>query len=258
MPDVDALPPGSFCWPELATSDQKAGSAFYRGLFGWHADDQDMGPAGTYTIFKVRGRDAAAGGSLRPEQIQHRVPAHWNTYISVTNVDDAVKRAEELGGTVLAPAFDVMDAGRMAVLQDPTGAVFQAWQPKQSIGTRVQGEAGALCWTELATRDPKSATAFYTQLFGWTTKGGGDYTELAIGTSHIGGIMPMPNEVPADVPSHWMPYFMVDDVDASVRTAAGLGGAVRMPATDIADAGRFAVIADPQGATFAVFTPKRR
>ncbi len=216
-----------------------------------------MGPARTYTVFRVRGRDAAAGCALRPEEIQQRVPPHWNTYISVANVDDAVKRARELGATVLAPAFDVMDAGRMAVLQDPTGAVFQVWQANKSIGTRVQGEPGALCWTELATRDAKAARAFYTQLFGWGTKGGDEYTELSNGRSQIGGIMPMPAQIPAEVPSHWMPYFMVDDIDASTRTAQGLGAQVRVPVMDIADAGRFAVLADPQGATFALFAPKR-
>jgi hypothetical protein len=146
----------------------------------------------------------------------------------------------------------------MAVLQDPTGAVFQVWQPNKSIGTRVQGEPGALCWTELATRDAKTARTFYTQLFGWATKGGEDYTELSNGASQIGGIMPMPAGMPAEVPAHWMPYFMVDSVDAAVTRAKGFGAAIRMPGTDIADAGRFAVVADPQGATFAVFTPKRR
>ena len=158
MADVDTLPPGSFCWPELATSDQKAGSAFYRGLFGWDVHDEDMGPAGTYTMFRIRGRDVAAGSSLRPGE----APPHWNTYISVKNVDEAVTRAKGLGATVLAPPFDVMDAGRMAVLQDPTGAVFQIWEPKRSIGAKILGEPGALCWTELTTSDTRAAEAFYT------------------------------------------------------------------------------------------------
>jgi uncharacterized protein len=262
MANFDSLPPGSFCWPELATTDQKAGAAFYSALLGWAVDDQPMGPGETYTMFKLHGREAAAAASLRPEDRQHGVPPHWNTYITVKSADDAAKRAKELGGNVLAPPFDVMDAGRMAVLQDPTGAVFQVWQPNKHIGTRVQGEPGALCWTELATRDVKAAENFYTQLFGWSAKTGGAgtpmaYTELSLGGKGIGGIMAMPGMVPAEVPAHWTPYFQVADLDSVAVKASQAGASTIVPPTDIPNTGRFAMLADPQGAMFAVFTPPR-
>src|SRR5206468_7173426 len=153
VPDFDSLPPGTFCWPELSTTDQNAGVAFYRNLFGWNVNEQPMGPGEMYSMFEMRGRAVAAAYTMRPEERQHGAPPHWNSYVTVTKADDAVKRAQELGGKVLAPAFDVMDAGRMAILQDPTGAIFQVWEPKRHTGARILGEPGALCWTELATRD---------------------------------------------------------------------------------------------------------
>lgn len=265
MADIDSLPPGSFCWPELATTDQKAGTAFYAKLFDWKQNDQDMGPAGVYSMFQLRGRDVAAAASLRPEEKQHGVPPHWNSYISVADADAAVKRAQELGAKVMAPPFDVMDAGRMAVLQDPTGAVFQLWQPKKHVGTRVQNEPGALCWTELYTRDTKAAEKFYTQLFGWSAKtdsgnappNNPPYTEFRREGTAIGGMMAIQPEWGA-MPPNWAPYFQVADCDASAKKAASLGANVGRKPTDIPNVGRFAMIADPQGAVFAIFTPKGR
>jgi predicted enzyme related to lactoylglutathione lyase len=260
MADVDSVAPGSFCWPELATTDRKGGVAFYRDLFGWDVTDQSIGPEDIYSMFKLRGREVAAAYTMRADERQMGIPPHWNTYVSVKNADDAAKRAQQLGGKVIAPAFDVMDAGRMAVLQDPTGAIFQVWQANKHVGTRVQGEAGALCWTELATRDTKAAETFYTQLFGWSAKTGNadsamPYTEFSLGGRAIGGMMPMPAMVPAQVPAYWMPYFQVSDVNAAVAKGTKSSASIVVPATDMPKVGRFAVITDPQGALFAVFTP---
>ena len=121
-------------------------------------------------MFQMRGKEVGAAYTMRPEERQSGAPPHWNNYVTVTNVDEAVKKAEGLGAKVFAPPFDVMDAGRMAVLQDPTGAVFQVWQPNKHIGAKILNEPGALCWTELTTTDTKAAETFYTQLFGWTPK----------------------------------------------------------------------------------------
>jgi len=98
MPDVDTLPPGSFCWPELATTDQKAAVAFYKNLFGWDVNDQPIGPSETYSMFQMRGREVGAAYNMRPEERQHGVPPHWNSYVSVTSADEAAKKAQELGG----------------------------------------------------------------------------------------------------------------------------------------------------------------
>jgi predicted enzyme related to lactoylglutathione lyase len=260
--DYDSLPPGTFCWPELSTSDQKAATAFYSKILGWQVSDTPMGPGETYSIFKTRGRDAAAACTLRKEEKEMGVPPHWNSYISVNNVDEAVKKAQGLGATILAPPFDVMDAGRMAVVQDPTGAFFCLWQAGKSIGARVLDEAGALCWTELSTRDTKKAESFYTQMFGWTPKHSPpgspmEYTEFSNNGKPGVGMMAMPEGMPAQVPPFWMPYFQVTNVEVTASSAKQIGGKVLVGPQDIPNAGRFAVLTDPQGASFAIFTPKQ-
>ena len=125
MADVNSHAPGTFSWPELATTDQKAGVAFYRALFGWELNEQPMGPTEVYSMFQMRGRPVAAAYTMRPEEKQMGAPPHWNSYVTVANVDESTKKAQALGAKVFAQPFDVMDAGRIAVLQDPTGAVFQ-------------------------------------------------------------------------------------------------------------------------------------
>jgi len=264
MADIDTHAVGAFSWAELATSDQKAGIAFYRSLFGWDVREAPIGPDGVYAIFTIRGRDVAAAYTQRDDEKKMGVPPHWNAYVTVENVDVSAKRAAELGGKVLAPPFDVMDAGRMAVVQDPSGAIFQIWQAKRSVGARILNENGALCWTELSTRDTKAAATFYTQLLGWKAKVGGEgvhaYTEFtpAAGQYPVAGMIDIAAFGPrgAHVPPNWMPYFQVADINAGFEKAKSLGAQVGVPPTKIADAGQFTVLADPQGAMFSLFQPR--
>lgn len=260
MADVDTHAPGSFCWPELATTDQKGAVAFYRSLFGWDVNEQPIGPAEMYTMFQLRSRPLGAAYSMRAEERAQGVPPHWGAYVAVKSVDEVAARALQLGGKILAPAFDVMDAGRMAVVQDPTGAIFMVWQAGKHAGAGVVNEPGAMCWTELSTRDTKTAEKFYTQLFGWTAKTGGvgtpaEYTEFSNQGRPGIGMTKMRDQVPASIPAHWLTYFQVADCDAITAKATSLGGRVLMPAMDIPNVGRFSVISDPQGAVFATFKP---
>jgi predicted enzyme related to lactoylglutathione lyase len=254
--------PGTFSWPELATTDQKGAVAFYRALFGWDLNEQPIGPSETYSMFQMRGKEVGAAYTMRPEEKQSGAPPHWNNYVTVTNADEAVKKAEGLGAKVFAPPFDVMDAGRMAVLQDPTGAVFQIWQPNKHIGARIMREPGAVTWTELATRDTEGAKKFYTSLFGWkekTSSGAGmTYTEFSLDETPFAGMMEMNAQmVGMGVPPHWLTYFQVADVDASANTAKGLEATLVVPPMDIPNTGRFSVIRDPHGAVFAIYKPAR-
>jgi predicted enzyme related to lactoylglutathione lyase len=259
MAEFSSHQPGTFSWPELATTDQNAGVAFYRALLGWGLREQSMGPEGTYSMFLLRDKEVGAACSLRPDEQQAGIPPHWNLYVTVASADDTARRATELGGRVLAPPFDVMDVGRMAVIQDPTGAVFEIWEPKRHIGARILSEPGALCWSELTTRDTAAAKAFYTKLLGWTAKessadaGGMEYTEFSNQGQPGVGMMAMPAQMPAHVPSYWMPYFQVSDVDASAAQATTLGATVMVGPQDISKTGRFAILTDPQGAMFAIF-----
>jgi predicted enzyme related to lactoylglutathione lyase len=256
MPEVTAHAPGSFCWFELNTSDPAAAKTFYKGLFGWQGEDMPAGPDMVYTMLRLRGLEVGALCGLQPEQKAHGIPPHWMTYIAVESADAAAEKAASLGGTVLAGAFDVMDVGRMAIIQDPQGATFCVWQAKAHIGARLVGETGAFGWDELWTTDRKKAAEFYKGLFGWGAKEGsmgeqGIYTEWQSGGQSIGGMMEIMPEM-GPVPPNWLPYFMVDDCNATAEKASATGGKLMVPPTDIPNVGRFSVVQDPQGAVFAI------
>ena len=260
MPTVTAHAVGTFNWPELASSDPIAAKKFYTGLFGWQYTDTDMGPQGVYTIFKIDGEDVAALYQMDPGQASTGTPPYWGTYITVESADASAAKAKSLGGTVIMEPFDVMEHGRMAVITDPQGATFCVWQAKNNIGIHVYGEPNSLGWTELNARDTAKAKAFYTALIGWKTKedvmpgeGGGTYTTWLKADGPAGGMWAIPPKPGMEnVPSHWLPYFSVSDVDASTAKAISLGGKTYVPPTDIPGTGRFSVLADPQGASFAL------
>ncbi|MGO9274464.1 MAG: VOC family protein [Terriglobia bacterium] len=262
MPQIEKHAPGSFCWIELATTDQNAAKSFYGSLFGWAAADMPMGPNDFYTMFKLEGRDAAAGYTLRPGQRSQGVPPHWMLYILVESADAAAPRAAELGGTVIVPPFDVYDAGRMAVLQDPTGAYFCVWQAKNNTGMGIAGVDGTLCWADLSTPDRARAGDFYSGLFGWQIgkedeEPGHDYWHIKNGEEFIGGLPPAAHRDP-HAPAHWLAYFLVSDCDVSAAKAQQLGAAVYLAPMNVEDVGRMAILADPQGAAFSIFQPAPR
>jgi predicted enzyme related to lactoylglutathione lyase len=186
---------------------------------------------------------------------QQGAPPHWLSYISVGHVNDVARRAKELGGTVLMDPFDVLDVGRMAMVQDPTGAVVALWEPRRHAGAGIAGEPGSICWNELATADVARAGAFYTSLLGWSAEtrpmGGASYTMFAHEGAPRGGMMAIAPEW-GPVPPNWLVYFAVSDCGGQTALAQSLGGSVRVPPTDVAGVGRFSVLADPQGAVFAV------
>lgn len=257
MPEVTSHEPGSFCWIELATSDPEAAKKFYSGIFGWESEDTPAGPDMVYTMLKIRGLEVGAMYKLGEEETKNGIPPHWNTYIAVTSADEAAKKAAALGGKVLMDAFDVMEHGRMAILQDPQGATFCAWQAKAHAGVRLFGETGTFGWDELWTTDRKKAAEFYKGLFGWGTKDGdvtgtgGVYTEWINAGQSIGGMLEITPDM-GPVPPNWLPYFMVDDCNASAAKASSSGGKIFVPPTDIPTVGRFSVVQDPQGATFCI------
>lgn len=262
MAFVDKHPPGAFCWIELATPDQSAAKNFYSTLFGWTVQDSPIGPGEVYTIFQLHGRPAAAAYTMRPDQTSQGIPPNWLLYVSVESADASAARAAELGGRVLQPAFDVSEFGRMAVIQDPAGAVFALWQPRTHIGIGVESDPGSLCWADLNTPDVSGAVRFYEGLFGWKLSAGegkdaSGYLHILNDGRPIGGIPPA-EERNQNVPPHWMIYLAVEDVFASVEKARSLGAAVQMPATTIEHVGDLSVLADPQGAVFAMFTPEKK
>jgi predicted enzyme related to lactoylglutathione lyase len=258
MAQIERHAPGAFCWIELATTDQKAAKQFYDEIFGWTAKDTPIGPDEVYTIFQIDDRDAAAGYTLRPEHRQMGIPPHWMLYVSVASADNAAERAADLGGTVIDKPFDVAEHGRMAVVRDPTGAVFSMWEARKHIGVKITGVDGTLCWADLNTPDPARAVKFYSGLFGWEMiPGDGEYLHIKNGNDYIGGIPPL-REQSATTPAHWLPYFLVSSADETTMNADARGAKVYMQPITMEKVGRIAILADPQGAVFALYEAARK
>ena len=254
--------PGMFCWIELATSDQAAAKKFYTSLFGWTADDSPMGPGASYTMFRLGGKDVGGGYTLMPDQVAMHVPPNWLVYVAVESADAAVEKAKGLGAKILAGPLDVMEHGRMAVISDPTGAVFAVWQPKQNPGMGVVGSEGAFSWADLNTDHLKRSAEFYSALFGWHLEKGkddpdGGYLHIKNGEHYIGGIPPARPREPG-VPPHWLIYFHTSDCEALSKKAKSLGANVCFGPVTMENVGRFSIAADPQGAYFSLFQPMRK
>jgi len=254
MPVRSSYAQGTPNWVDLQTTDQPASKAFYAGLFGWTFDDQPMSEASdapVYSMAMLGDQAVAAIAPQSPDLAAAGAPPVWNTYIAVDSVDDAVAKVGAAGGQVAMEPFDVMDAGRMAVALDPSGAPVALWQADQHIGATLVNEPGTLTWNELITTDPEAAR-FYEQVLGLTTStmdmGSGAYTLFETGGQQVGGAT---EPQMAGVPNHWHVYFAVADTDAAAARAAELGGSVVVQPFDT-PAGRIALLTDPQGAAFSV------
>jgi predicted enzyme related to lactoylglutathione lyase len=244
--------PGTFCWSELTTADQAAAKAFYGALFGWQAQDSPVGDDGAYYSMQlIQGKPVAAIAPQPEQQRDAGVPPLWSSYVSVDDADAVAERAKALGATIHAPPFDVMSVGRMAVIQDPQGAFFMLWQPKDHFGAALVNVPGALVWNELQSPDLDASAAFYAQLFGWSTEdmpGAPErYLTIKNGTANNGGM----RDLTPPSPPNWLTYFAVEDVDAALAKVGELGGSTLAGPIPIS-VGKIAVVADPQGAVFAL------
>ncbi|MBX3209324.1 MAG: VOC family protein [Labilithrix sp.] len=249
---------GTFSWIELTTTDAAKAKAFYGELFGWTFEDMPAGPGMTYTMAKL-GEHHVAGLFQMGAEMAAAVPPNWSSYVTVDDVDGAASKVTANGGKVLKEPFDVLDAGRMAVFQDPAGAAFCVWKANKHIGAGVQREPGALCWNEVFTTDVDAAGKFYASVFGWNTEAVdmgpmGVYTlfKRPGETENAGGMMPMPPNMKG-VPPHWLAHIHVASCDASTKKASDLGAKTLMPPVDIPNIGRFSIVQDPTGAALALF-----
>lgn len=253
MSERTSYTPGTPSWVDLGSPDVDASAEFYGALFGWDVQEAgDPEQTGGYRMAYLSEKPVAGMMKL----MQEGQPPAWTTYVSVQDADATAAKVGEAGGSVMMDPMDVLDVGRMAVLADPTGAVFSIWQPRAHPGAGLVNEPGAFAWNELNTRDPDAAKAFYGAVFGWDIEdhemeGMGTYTEWKQGEDPMGGMMDMRGRVPDEVPAHWLTYFAVEDTDASVEKVKELGGGVAFGPIDI-PAGRFAVVHDSYGAMFAV------
>jgi uncharacterized protein len=249
MPDYA---PGTPSWVDLGSPDVDASIAFYGSLFGWTASEPGPPESGGYRFF-LQGDKMVAG--LGPLMAEGQPPA-WLNYVTVADADESAAKATEAGGTVLVAPMDVMQAGRFAVIADPTGAALGLWQPREHRGADIVNEPVSLTWNELQTRDTEAAKPFYKALFGWEadTRDMGEvtYTGWQLGGNPIGGMIAMQEAIPEQVPAHWLAYFSVTDTDATIERAKELGAQLQYGPMDV-PAGRFAIFTDPHGAAFGVF-----
>jgi uncharacterized protein len=274
----DGYPAGVPCWVDTGQPDPEAAARFYSGLFGWEFEDRmPEDSAGHYFVAKLRGQDVAAVGS-QPGEV--RSPAAWNTYVWVDGADETAAKVKDAGGGVVMDPFDVLDAGRMAMFTDPEGAAFSVWQAKEHRGARLVNEPSTWNFSELNTRDPERAKAFYGAVFGWEADtvdlGEGDFTMWRLPgygdhlaqrdpdirrrmaddgappgfEDAVAWLVPMTGDQgEEDRAAHWSLTFAVDDADAVAERAAELGATVLVAPFD-APFVRMTVLSDPQGAVF--------
>src|SRR2546421_11340063 len=202
---------------------------------------------------RLDGKNVAAIAPQPEQQRDAGAPPAWQSYVTVGSADDAARRAGEVGGAVHAGPFDVMEAGRMAVIQDPQGAFFMGWEPRRTIGTGLVNGPGALVWNELASPDVDASAAFCGDLFGWTTdtfeESPQRYEIIKNQGRGNGGIRELGDQ-PA--PPHWLVYFGIDNIDSGLSKVEELGGSKMIGPMDIGIA-KIGVVQDPQGAAFAIY-----
>ena len=239
-------------WVDLSSSDAAASREFYSKLFGWNIEVNQDPQYGGYALAKVGGHDVAGIGP----KMSQEAPTAWSVYIGTPDAEEVAKKVEAAGGKVVMAPFAVGDQGKMAVFQDPTGAFISAWQPAQ-MGAFHAGEPNTFGWAELSARGIDKAIPFYEKVFGWSAKrsdmgeGNPPYTEFQLGGESIAGGMEMMPMVPAEVPSYWMVYFTVDDIDKAHQKATQAGAREMMAPQDF-PGGRFSIVSDPQGAVFGL------
>ena len=243
-------------WVDMGSSDLAKSKEFYGALFGWNCPE-GAPEAGGYSVCDLGGKTVAGlGPQMNPD-----VPPMWTTYVNVDDADAAVAKVVPAGGAVFVEPMTVMEAGRMAIVADPLGAVIGMWQPNQHTGAQLANEPNTYGWSELITTDLDKSKAFYKAVFGWDAEDQGPpggppaYTEWKLSGRSVGGMMLKNDMMPADMPPSWGVYFGVTDTDATVAKAKELGGTVIVEPMDI-EPGRFAVLVDNVGAVFNVLAMK--
>jgi predicted enzyme related to lactoylglutathione lyase len=242
---------GKVVWHDLVTKDTNRAGAFYGQLFGWEVREKEMGGA-THRLIHA-GEDSI--GCFVAQPPDDPMPPHWVAYVHVDDLDAAVGRAKRGGGSAPVPRMAITDQDSFAILKDPLGAVIAAYENRGLSDDYPKMGPGRFCWEELLTKDPLAMVRFYGELFGW----GHEPVEMPMGTYHllklgdqgVAGVMQMPPDVPS--PPHWLSYVAVESVDKSAAKAVKLGARQYVPPTDIPNIGRFSVLADPQGAVFAIY-----
>ncbi len=246
---------GKFVWFEIKTRTPAEAQAFYTELLPWTAADMPF-PGGSYTLFRAGERQIGGIAGVEGE-----APPHWLSWISVEDVDATAAAVTANGGRVLAGPMDMPDMMRMAFCADPEGAPFAIMRSTTGDQPDVESYPGIFYWNELMADDAAAAAAFYQTVFGYEVQeqdmanmgGEGVYRMILSGGTMRGGIMQKPA---AGIPSAWLPYIHVEDLDATAATAVSGGATKPMDVITIPGMGRFLTLIDPEGAAFALVQPE--
>lgn len=252
MQVVKAYPDGMFSWIDLATNDAAGAKEFYSGLFGWEFEDRPIPDGGVYIMAKLHGHNVAGMTEMDGAEMEAQgMPPLWSSYINHSDVDGIAKKVEQAGGNAMMPPMDVMEEGRMGFFQDPLGAPFGVWQPKNHTGAELVNIPGALVWNELQIKNAEPAKKFYSDVFGWeSSEDGNGYNMFGIDGRIQAGMIVLDESYP--VPPHWAVYFMVDDVAKSTEKLKELGGTAMIENNPAGEMGAFTAAMDPQGASFVI------
>jgi predicted enzyme related to lactoylglutathione lyase len=261
MPSVsqrDHYPPGVLCWVDTAQPEPEKALDFYAAVMGWDfigSDSMPGGPAGSYYVAQLRGKDVAG---ISSPLVEAPPRPEWMTYVAVTNAETVAKRAREADGVIVVEPFETSASGRMAVLRDPAGAAFGIWQAGRRGGAQLVNEPSAWSMSTLNTDDPEGATAFYGALFGWEAAPSGPGVTLLRLPGYVGGEpeQPVPRDMgammrAAEGETRWSVDILVADVDQAAAATIEHGGTVRVPPHELPRF-RNAVIADPHGARLSL------
>ncbi|WP_127357272.1 VOC family protein [Actinacidiphila soli] len=251
------------CWVDAMLSDLEAGKRFYGELFGWTFRDGEK-EYGYYTqAFAADGKNVAA---LSPKP-DGRMPTVWNLYLASADAQATAARIREAGGQLVTEPMAVGSYGTMLMAADPGGAVFGVWQAGTHKGFEKSGEPGSYTWAEILTRDAERVDTFYETVFGYGSRqiGDGENFDYKVFAPEGKDVTPanvvlgrfrMGSEFPAELPAHYDVYFGVEDADRAAETIRRLGGRVNRGPDD-SPFGRFAVVADDQGANFSIIDQSR-
>ncbi|MFG3104274.1 VOC family protein [Streptomyces sp. NPDC048182] len=249
-------PAGAPCWVSLMVHGPAATQEFYGELFGWEfrPGPQQLGP---YVRALLDGREVAGIGRVPPDR---RLPPAWTPYFAAEDVNRTAQAVRSCGGTVGVGPLDAGDAGRLAIGSDPSGAVFGVWQAAEHLGTAVTGVPGAPAWNELLTFESASVAKFYERVFGCEPEpevsADLDYVTLSREGRPVAGVRGLGGALPRDRGPHWLTYFEVADAAEAVERLTELGGHVLRPVRE-SGRGREAMVADPEGARFALLESRR-
>ena len=241
-----------FNWHDLMTPDVEGAKRFYKAVVGWETQLQ-----GDYNVLMV-GSQGVGGIMQSPSEIKN-MPPFWSGYIAVKNVDKHCVAIKKAGGAVVREPWNVPDTLRMAVVSEPSGAVFNVYTPLPG-GTMkpiARGTTGTVGWNELITSDVTKSAKFYSKVFGWA-KGAthdmgqkfGKY-QLNMKRKRHAGMMKRPDFMPRD---HWGFYFYVSGIDAAGKRITQHGGKITNGPMQVPTGSWVIQGQDPQGAHFSLMS----